>query len=102
MGQLKNFEKASQKLLNKYKIPGSMVALAAKGEILYRKSFGYRNVQQAKPVTDQTVFGLASITKVFTCIAIMQLQEKGQLNVNDPIVNYLPEFRIGTNQDFKR
>src|SRR5699024_6969141 len=54
---------------------------------------GYRDVDEQLPVTADTVFGIGSITKSFTCVAIMQLQEEGKLSVNDLVTTYLPEFK---------
>ncbi|MFP3359958.1 serine hydrolase domain-containing protein, partial [Planococcus sp. SIMBA_143] len=45
------------------------------------------------PLSPDTVFGVGSITKAITAIAILQLQESGKLNVHDPVSNYLPEFK---------
>src|SRR5699024_10181073 len=56
---------------------------------IYDETFGYRHVNKKLPVTTDTVFGIASMTKSFTCVAIMQLQEAGKLFVHDSIKNYL-------------
>ena len=60
----------------------------------YFKGFGTRDLENNRPVTDQTVFGLASVTKSFTALAIMQLAERGLLSPQDPVTKYLPEFGI--------
>ncbi|WP_236693981.1 alpha/beta fold hydrolase [Sporosarcina globispora] len=91
---LKGFEAAAEKLAEKYSIPGTFVALAEEGEFAYGKGFGFRDVEAALPINVDTVFGIGSITKSFTCAAIMLLQEQGRLSVNDRVVKYLPEFKI--------
>ena len=91
---LQGFEESAQTLVEKYHIPGTSVALAKEGEVIYQKSFGFRNVVNAYPINEDTVFGIGSITKSFTCVAIMQLQEQGKLQVHDPVIQYLPEFRL--------
>lgn len=53
---------------------------------------GYRNLETKTPVNDDTIFGLASVTKSFTAMAIMQLAEKGIINLTDPVSKYIPEF----------
>ncbi|AJK87332.1 class A beta-lactamase-related serine hydrolase [Lysinibacillus fusiformis] len=98
---LKAFEEAGQKITEKHKIPGTSVAIAEAGEILYHKGFGFRNVDDGLPVTENTVFGIGSITKSFTCVAIMQLQEVGKLNVHDPVSKYLPEFNVKNKEAIK-
>ena len=57
-----------------------------------------RRVQDADargPVTDDTIYHWASITKTFTGIAIMQLRDRGLLSLDDPVVKYVPELRAG-------
>lgn len=92
------FEKEANQLIEKEQIPGVSLALNESGSTIYEQGFGYRNVEQQLPVTTDTIFGIASMSKSFTCVAIMQLQEKGKLSVHDPIVNYLPNFRVPKNE----
>lgn len=75
-------------------IPGAALGLNQAGKSLYFKGFGYRHVKRQLKVTANTVFGIASMTKVFTCVAIMQLQEAGKLSVQDKVVEHLPSFRM--------
>ncbi|MFZ5823332.1 MAG: serine hydrolase domain-containing protein [Bacillota bacterium] len=76
-----------------HRVPGIAVGMAAQGEPAYLQGFGWRDRERGLPVTPETVFGIASITKSFTGVAIMQLQEQGILSVHDPVVRYLPAFR---------
>jgi len=87
------FEDFAQNVFTKSRAPGLIVGLNKDGESLYRKSFGYRDAEQRLELTPDTVMGLASVTKSFTCMAIMQLQEAGKLSVHDPVITYLPELR---------
>jgi CubicO group peptidase (beta-lactamase class C family) len=87
------FETYANQLLAPYHIPGVSVAVAKEGEVIYHHGFGHRDAEQGLPLTLDTVMGIGSITKSFTCVAIMQLHEQGKLNVQDPVVKYLPEFR---------
>lgn len=91
---MSQFELEAQELINKYQIPGTAVGIAENGELKYSRGFGYRNIAQGEPVTMDTVYGTASVTKSFVCMGIMQLQEEGKLSVHDPVVNYLPTFKI--------
>ena len=75
-------------------IPGVAIGLAKDGELFYGKGFGYRDVEKQLEVTIDTVFATGSITKSFTCVAIMQLQEAGKISVHDPVKKYLPNFRL--------
>jgi len=76
------------------KFSGS-VLIAKDGDILLKKGYGMANYEHDVPNTPKTKFRLGSITKQFTSIAIMQLQEKGLLNVNDPIKKYIPDYPDG-------
>ncbi len=87
------FEPFAGRLIEKYQVPGTALAVSHHGKMIYKEGKGYRNVDEKLEVTENTLFGIASITKSFTAIAIMQLQERGSLTVNDPVVRYLPEFK---------
>lgn len=87
------FEAYANKLLAPYNIPGTSLAVARDGEVIYHYGFGHRDAERGLPLTPDTVLGIGSITKSFSCVAIMQLHEQGKLNIHDPVVKYLPEFR---------
>lgn len=74
--------------LNRFR--GSIL-IARDGEVLVSRSYGLANLEDEVPNTRQTKFHLASITKQFTAMAIMLLQERGKLSVQDPICKYLSE-----------
>jgi len=71
------------------------VLIAKKGKILVGKGYGMANFEHNAPVTPQTKFRLASNSKQFTAMAIMQLHERGMLNVNDTVSKYLPDYPKG-------
>ncbi|MFD1739464.1 serine hydrolase domain-containing protein [Bacillus salitolerans] len=89
----REFEQYCQEIVEEYEIPGFSIGLAKDGQLFYENGFGYRDVENKLPLSADTVFGIGSVTKSFTCVAIMQLQEAGKLNVHDPVVKYLPEFK---------
>ncbi|MGG4498469.1 serine hydrolase domain-containing protein [Brevibacillus reuszeri] len=89
----KQFAEAAQPRIEKCGVPGVYVGLNKDGQSVYRHGFGYRDKERQLAITPDTVMGLASITKSFTCVALMQLQEAGKLQVHDPVLTYLPEFR---------
>lgn len=98
----KSFEEYAEQLLAEANAPGAAIGVARGGKLLYQKTFGYRDRENGLPLSADTVFGIASITKSFTCVAIMQLQEAGKLSVHDPVVKYLPELRAGDEELTKR
>ncbi len=69
---------------------GSVLA-ARGGRVLLAKGYALANVELDVPNTAETKFRLGSVTKQFTAMAIMQLQEKGKLSVEDPVCKYVPE-----------
>lgn len=76
------------------KFSGSIL-IAQKGKILLSKGYGMANYELDVPNTPQTKFLLGSITKQFTSMAIIQLQEKSLLSVDDPLKKYIPDYPDG-------
>lgn len=72
--------------------PGCAVLVASKGEVIYRKAFGMANLELKVAMVPENVFRIASLTKQFTAVAILQLQERGLLNIEDDIKKYIPDF----------
>lgn len=70
-------------------LPGVSIALIDRGETVYSRGFGFRDIERGLPATPRTLYGIGSVTKSFTCIALLQLQEQGRLSVDDPIDKYL-------------
>ncbi|GAB2986146.1 hypothetical protein GCM10027049_26660 [Mucilaginibacter puniceus] len=68
------------------------VLIADNGQILYKKSYGYKNIAGKELLNDSTRFPLASISKTITAVAILQLMEQGKLQLDDPLVKYLADF----------
>lgn len=68
------------------------VLIAENGRVVYEKSFGYADYSDKRPNTAQSSFPMASITKTFTSTAILQLKEKGKLQLGDPVSKFLPDF----------
>lgn len=88
-------DKFFAKEMPKEHIPGAVVALVRDGEILVTKGYGYANVEKKIPVVpDKTLFRVASISKLFTGTAVMQLYERGLLDLNKDINQYLKRFQI--------
>lgn len=78
--------------MNQYNIPGLSLGIV-RNDSIYTKGFGLRNIESKTVVTENSVFHTASISKLFTAIAIMQLIEKGKLTLDDKLVDILPELK---------
>lgn len=77
-------------------IPGAVVQIGHRGDIVYHRAFGYRTLEPERlTMTNDTIFDLASLTKVVaTTIAVMQLVESGRVSLDAPVATYWPEFGI--------
>ena len=82
-------------------IPGAVLVVGHDGAVIYRKAYGSRALEpRREPMTLDTVFDLASLTKVIaTTTAMMQLVEQGKVRMNDPVAKYLPEFAQNDKED---
>lgn len=78
--------------LYKYGQINGNILVAENGQPVYKKSFGYSNFETTTLHTENSIISLASISKTFTAIAILQLKEKGKLKLNDFVVKYLKDF----------
>lgn len=74
-------------------LPGVAVGVVSDQKLIWSKGFGYANMQTKAPMTPSTKFRMASNSKLFAAIAIMQLREDGKLRLDDPVVKYLPWFK---------
>jgi len=74
-------------------VPGAVVMVLRKGKIAYYEAFGYRDKEKKIPMTRDSIFRLASMTKPFTSLAIMMLAEEGKIQLPVPVSRYLPEFK---------
>lgn len=78
--------------LRKANAPGFAVLVMKEGKVLHNKGYGLANLQTLAPITSDTVFDLASISKQFTAMGIMILEERGSLSYDDPLSKFYPEF----------
>ena len=93
--QDKQVEKKLDELLStQFKIsdPGCEILIAKKGEIVYKKAFGNANIELNVPIRTDMVFNLASVTKQFTSVAILQLVEQGKISLTDSLQKFIPDF----------
>jgi D-alanyl-D-alanine carboxypeptidase len=74
-------------------LPGIAVGVVSNQELVWSKGFGFADIKGKVPITAATKFRMASNSKLFTAIAIMQLREEGKLGLDDPVVKYLPWFK---------
>ena len=86
--------------INKTGMPGCVVLALKDGKVAYEKAFGYFTYNKKKPVTINTVYDLASVTKTCaTTLSIMKLYEEGKLDLNKKLSDYLPETKESNKSD---
>lgn len=81
-----------ERVRQSFSIPGMAIGIVENGEPVYVRAFGVRDLQSGEPVTVHTLFHVASLTKTFTAVALMQLHEQQRLTLDDPIAQYVPAF----------
>lgn len=86
-------ENLVRSIMKDYEACGIAAAIIDKnGVTQYEKFWGVRDLESRKELDGETIFGLASVTKSFTALAIMQMEERGILKLDDPVSRYVPEF----------
>ncbi len=83
---------AIQKSVDDRLVSGAVVTIGSKTGVAHTEVVGSRNLATGENMTADTVFRIASMTKPIVALAVLQLQDAGRLNVNDPVEKYLPEF----------
>jgi CubicO group peptidase (beta-lactamase class C family) len=73
-------------------VPGAAWGVIVDGELVHTGVTGYRDIPSQAPVTPDTVFRIASMTKSFTAMAILKLRDEGRLSLDDPAEKYVPEM----------
>lgn len=75
------------------KIPGCQVLVARRGHVAHFSALGLMDIERGRPMADDTIFRIYSMTKPITSIALMQLYERGLFQLNDPVHRVVPEWR---------
>lgn len=83
---------AMQEMVAKNEVSGAVTVVVAKDKVLHLESTGLADIASKQPMTPDTIFWIASMTKPITGTAVLMLQDEGKLNVADPVSKYLPEF----------
>jgi CubicO group peptidase (beta-lactamase class C family) len=83
---------AMQEMIAKNEIAGAVTAVVTRDKVLHLESTGFADVAAKRPMTADTLFWIASMTKPITGAAILMLQDEGKLQVADPVAKYLPGF----------
>lgn len=83
---------ASQRMYDN--VPGLSLAIVQDQELAWSGGFGLADIEHKTPARADTIYGICSISKLFTGIAVMQLRDQGKFNLDDPIAGLLPWFDL--------
>jgi len=83
-----------ESILKAGQVPGAQICLMDDSGVILSHAFGFSDAEKAKPITEQTIFGIASMSKSLTCTAISLLEHEGKLSWQDPVKKYFPAFSI--------
>lgn len=86
-------EKVFERYHTARKTPGSSWGIVIDGQLLYTKTFGVREKQTNSPVSPDTAFRIASMTKSFTAAAVLKLRDEGKLSLDDKLEKWIPAFK---------
>ena len=75
--------------------PGLSIGIVHDQELIWARGFGHASLERSERATPETLYRIASITKLFTSTAILQLRDAGKLRLSDPLTQHLPWFKIG-------
>lgn len=91
--QIQRFDALVHQLMDEGKAAGLAVsAVNAEGDIFFERYYGWRDREKCLPIDEDTIFGIASISKSFTTLCILKLCEEGIISLDDPVSAYIPEY----------
>jgi CubicO group peptidase (beta-lactamase class C family) len=91
--RLDRFEQQVESLRARLKIPGLSVAIVKDEELLWAKGFGSADLENRVPATPDTLYSIASLTKTFAATLVLQLVERGKLDLDEPVSHYSTDFK---------
>jgi CubicO group peptidase (beta-lactamase class C family) len=92
------FDKEMEQALKDWNMPGLGVGIVKNGKLVFVKGYGYRDYEKKLPITGNTLFQIASNTKLFTAISAGLLVNEGKLDWDKPIKNYVPSIQFYNNE----
>jgi CubicO group peptidase (beta-lactamase class C family) len=91
--RISRIDKVMETHVAQQKIAGGVTLLARHGKIAHLGVYGMMDVEAGKPMTPDTIFRIASMTKPITSVAVMMLYEEGHFRLNEPVSKYIPAFK---------
>ncbi len=91
--RLERIDSAIQKTISERRIAGAVALVARRGKVVYLKAFGMADREAFKPMRTDNIFRICSMTKPITSVAVMMLYEEGRFMLNEPVADFIPEFK---------
>ena len=89
-----SIEHTIERAMEEFGVPGMAVSIVHEGEVVYSAGHGMLEMGSRYPVNDETLFQIASVAKAFTAAALAILVDEGKVGWDEPVIDYLPEFRM--------
>ncbi|MHC4305444.1 MAG: serine hydrolase domain-containing protein [Planctomycetota bacterium] len=89
-----NVSDFARTVMELHEIPGLGIAVTRADEVVYAEAFGVRNIDTGEPLGPENLFHMASVSKPFVATAVVQLAERGKLDLDAPVTTYLPYFEL--------
>ena len=90
--RLERLERVMQAYVDRREVAGAVSLVARRGKVVHFSTFGSRDAEAGAPMTHDTIFRIASMTKPIASVALMMLYEEGHFQLRDPIAKWLPEY----------
>jgi len=90
------------RLMEAAEVPGLSIAIVREGEVFWTGAFGVRSADTGEPMNEDTIFEAASLTKTLTAVAALKLVESGELDLDTPLVEYLPYPKLARDERYKK
>jgi D-alanyl-D-alanine carboxypeptidase len=91
-------DRIAERVMRESKVPGMALAITGRDGLLHVSTYGFANSDAREPVTPDTLFGLGSIGKSFTAVAVLALHDAGKVNLRAPVQDYLPWFKVNSTE----
>lgn len=91
---LAGFADVGEQAVSDFNVPGVGIAVVAGGEVVFAEGFGYRDLEEQKPMTADSLFAIGSTTKAMTATLLGMVVDEGELAWDEPLTRYLPSFRL--------
>lgn len=91
---LPNIDNLIERAMKTFEVPGLSIAIVKDGKILFTRGYGFKDLKRKEPVNSQTLFSIASNSKLFTAVAIGILVDEGKVSWNSKVIDKIPWFQM--------